>query len=92
MSFSSCMRDSAGHSDSAGHPLQLLALCVFLTFSIVAFQSQRWYRACELVSDSESWSDPWMRRWIAEQEANQDVPELSSGSGTPCKASGSRHH
>jgi hypothetical protein len=56
---------------------------VFLTFSIVAFQSQRWYRTCALASDDETWADPWMRRWIAEQEAKQHVPELTSGLRTP---------
>ena len=82
------MTDLAGYSYSARHPSQLLALCVFLTFSAAAFQSQRWCRTCSLAPDDASWADPWMRRWIAEQEVNQNAPELSPGLNTPCVDNG----
>ena len=80
------MTESAGHTYAARCSLQPVTLCAFLTFSVlaVAFHSQRWCRACALTADETSWADPWMRDWIAEQEAKQDVPELSSGSDHPC--------
>jgi hypothetical protein len=52
------------------HTSQLATLCAFLAVSAAALQVyQRWHRACAPLSleGDDSWRDPWIRDWIAEQ-------------------------
>ena len=69
---------------------QLLALCAFLALCAVGIPVHWWPRWVAVViagrSQPEWATDPWIRRWIAEQELKQRTTALPGAEHdvTPC--------
>ena len=66
---------------------QLLALCAFLAVCSLSVPARRWLRsgAVGIVgSRHPEWAtDPWIRRWIDEQELKQRTTDRLSGAARP---------